>query len=84
MKCSSFKNGTTSVYPGRGKQRRSVSREIESRVRRLKTQHELLTLLDLDQNLDRAQNSKPEASPGTEMAKTAVWRLPTSVRKQII
>jgi capsular exopolysaccharide synthesis family protein len=32
----------------------------------LKTQHELLTLLDLDQNLDRAQNSKPEASPGTE------------------
>ena len=32
----------------------------------LKTQHQLLTLLDLDQNLDRAQNSKPEASPGTE------------------
>ncbi|MEY2527562.1 MAG: polysaccharide biosynthesis transport protein [Verrucomicrobiota bacterium] len=32
----------------------------------LKTQYELLTLLDLDQNLDRAQNSKPEASPGVE------------------
>jgi polysaccharide biosynthesis transport protein len=32
----------------------------------LKTQHELLTLLDLDQNLDRAQNTKPEASPGAD------------------
>jgi len=32
----------------------------------LKTQYELLTLLDLDQNLDRAQSSKPEASPSAE------------------
>jgi len=31
----------------------------------LKTQYDLLSLLDLDQNLDRAQ-SHPEASPGTE------------------
>lgn len=31
----------------------------------LKTNHDLLTLLDLDQNLDRAR-SQPEASPGTE------------------
>jgi capsular exopolysaccharide synthesis family protein len=32
----------------------------------LKTQHELLTLLDLDQNLDRAQSNKGETAPGTE------------------
>src|SRR6202171_3712280 len=32
----------------------------------LKTEYDLFSLLDLDQNLDRAQNSKPEASPGTE------------------
>src|ERR1017187_5229470 len=32
----------------------------------LKTQYELLTLLDLDQNLDRAQSNKGDAPSGTE------------------
>jgi capsular exopolysaccharide synthesis family protein len=32
----------------------------------LKTQYELLTLLDLDQNLDRAQNNKGEAAASAE------------------
>jgi capsular exopolysaccharide synthesis family protein len=34
----------------------------------LKTNYELLNLLDLDQNLDRAQNIKPESSPGPDGA----------------
>jgi capsular exopolysaccharide synthesis family protein len=35
---------------------------------RLKTEHELLEKLDLDQNLDRSQTGKPESSPGAEPA----------------
>src|SRR6266851_2085416 len=40
---------------------------LNQQYAQLKTEHELLKLLDLDQNLDRAQ-AKPEPSPGAQAA----------------
>jgi capsular exopolysaccharide synthesis family protein len=41
---------------------------LNQQYAQLKTEFELLKLLDLDQNLDRAQGAKPETSPGTQAA----------------
>jgi succinoglycan biosynthesis transport protein ExoP len=41
---------------------------LNQQYAQLKTEFELLKLLDLDQNLDRAQGARPETSPGTQAA----------------
>jgi polysaccharide biosynthesis transport protein len=39
---------------------------LNQQYAQLKTEYELLKLLDLDQNLDRVQGAKPETSPGAQ------------------
>ncbi len=39
---------------------------LNQQFAQLKTEFELLKLLDLDQNLDRTQGGRPESSPGTQ------------------
>ncbi len=41
---------------------------LNQQYAQLKTEFELLKLLDLDQNLDRAQGARPDNSPGTQAA----------------
>ena len=47
----------------------------------LKTNYDLLTLLDLDQNLDRAQSSQRDAPPARKTMKTRACLSRMSVRK---
>jgi polysaccharide biosynthesis transport protein len=44
----------------------------------LKTEYDLLSLLDLDQNLDRTQKSRPDASAGTQPADDQSGGMPFS------